>query len=175
MKGKITCLILLLSSVVFSQNLGYENLKQFIGNRVFELEENLQISSTKIEDNFGNQKVIYDAVQVEPYTFNMEVETEGKNIKRIIVKNTENRTLFFHNLAKEIEKTTPVKKNFKTYYISLVKNSTKKKTYQESIDHLVELLKKPTTNLKENHGLLESNALNTIITINDTESVLTIN
>ena len=175
MKNNLFCLLLLLSSSSFAQNLDYNNLKQFIGNRVNELEENLNIKSTSIEDNFGNQKVFYNAVVVEPYTANIEVVTEGKNIKSIVVKNTENRTLFFNNLASEIEKNAPVKKNFKTYYISLVKNSTKKKTYQESVQNLVELLKKPTTNLKENHGLLESEMLKTKIHINDTESVLVIN
>ncbi len=175
MKNNLFCLLLLLSSSSFAQNLDYNNLKQFIGNRVNELEENLNIKSTSIEDNFGNQKVFYNSVTVEPYTANIEVVTEGKNIKSIVVKNTENRTLFFYNLASEIEKNAPVKKNFKTYYISLVKNSTKKKTYQESVQNLVELLKKPTTNLKENHGLLESEMLKTKIHINDTESVLVIN
>ena len=105
----------------------------------------------------------------------MEVETEGKNIKRIVVVNSENRTNFFQNIAQEIEQTTPTKKNYKTVYISLVKNSTKKKIYQESISHLIDLMKKPTTNLKENHGLLESSTLNTTISIDDTASVLIVN
>ena len=175
MKIILSTLLLLLCSIGFSQNLDYKNLKQFIGNRVNELEDFYKVSSASVEDNFGNQKVMYNSVKIEPYTLNIEVETVGKNIKRIVVKNSENRTSFFKNIAEEIEKEAPIKKNYKTYYISLVKNSTKKKIYQESIDQLIDLLKKPTTNLKENYGLLESSPLKTTITINETESILEIN
>ena len=175
MKTVLSTLLVLLCNMSFSQNLDYKNLKQLIGNRVNELEDFYKISSTSIEDNFGNQKVMYNSVKIEPYTVNLEVETEGKNIKRIVVTNSENRTSFFKNIAEEIEKEAPVKKNYKTYYISLVKKSTKKKTYQESVDQLIDLLKKPTTNLKDNYGVLESTPLKSVITINETESILEIN
>ncbi|MFV0197953.1 hypothetical protein OBK01_07035 [Empedobacter falsenii] len=175
MKNILTLLLVMLSNVIFAQNLDYKTLKQFIGNRVTELEDYYQIKSSSIDDNFGNQKVHYNSITIDPYTISLEVETEGKNIKRIVVVNSENRTNFFQNIAQEIEQTTPTKKNYKTVYISLVKNSTKKKIYQESISHLIDLMKKPTTNLKENHGLLESSTLNTTISIDDTASVLIVN
>lgn len=175
MKSILTPLLMLLCNLIFAQNLDYKNLKEFIGNRVNELEEHYSITASSVEDNFGNLKVVYTAVNIDPYVINMEVETEGKNIKRIVVKNSENRTNFFKNIAQEIKQTTPVKKNYKTYYISLVKNSTKKKVYQESIDQLIDVLKNPKTDLTQNHGLLESNALNTTITIDNAESILTIN
>ncbi|WP_312555308.1 hypothetical protein [Empedobacter brevis] len=175
MKSFFTLSLVLLSIYNYAQKLDYKTLKSFIGNRVVELEEYYGIQSSSIEDNFGNQKASYSDIEIAPYEINMVVETEGKNIKKITVINSKNRTSFFQNFAEEIQLASPVKKNYKTYYISLVKNSTKKKMYQESINQLVELLKKPTTDLSQNHGLLEANSLNATITIDHTSSILTIN
>ena len=81
MKTVLSTLLVLLCNMSFSQNLDYKNLKQLIGNRVNELEDFYKISSTSIEDNFVNQKVMYNSVKIEPYTVNLEVETEGKNLE----------------------------------------------------------------------------------------------
>ena len=60
MKNILTLLLVMLSNVIFAQNLDYKTLKQFIGNRVTELEDYYQIKSSSIDDNFGNQKVHYN-------------------------------------------------------------------------------------------------------------------
>jgi len=175
MKTLLLMIAALVSLNSMGQNLNCENLKNLIGERVSDFEEFFEVESSSTEDNFGNLKVHYQAVQIDDYTLDIVLETEGKNIKKIIVSNSEQRTSFFKNLGIDIQKSTPEKKNYKTIYISLVKNKSSKKIFYESINDLIEALKKPATDLTQNYGLVESNALKTTLTIDSEKSVLTIN
>lgn len=159
----------------FGQTLTCEGLKNLIGERVSDFEEVFQITSTKKADNFGDFTVYYQGVAVDDYTLDIVLETEGKNIRKITVTNFEERTTFFKNVGLDLQKSTPEKKNYKNLYVSLTRNKTGKKTYFESINDLIEVLRKQTTDLTENHGLLESHPLNTTLTIDSEKSVLTIN
>jgi len=175
MKTLVFMIASLLSLNSMGQQLSYENLKNLIGERVSDFEEFFKVESSRTDDNFGNLSVHYQAVQIDDYTLDLVLETEGKNIKKITVSNSEQRTSFFRKQGLDIEKSTPAKKNYKTIYISLAKNKSNKKIFYDSINELIEILKKPSTDLTQNHGLIESQALNTTLTIDGEKSVLTIN
>lgn len=175
MKTFLFAFFTLISLNSFGQNLNCENLKNLIGERISDFEEFFQVTSSKKVDNFGNFTVYYQDVEIDDYTLEIILETEGKNIKRITVSSSEQRTSFFQNLGLDLQKSTPEKKNYKNLYISLTKNKTGKKIFYESINDLIEVLKKPTTDLTENHGLIESHLLNTTLTVDSEKSVLTVN
>jgi len=175
MKTLLFTLISLISLNAIGQNLSYDNLKNLIGERVSDFEETFKVESSKTDDNFGNLNVHYQAVQIDDYTLDIVLETEGKNIKKITVSNSEQRTSFFKDMGNDVQKSTPEKKNYKTIYISLAKNKSNKKTFYDSINDLIEVLKKPSTDLTENYGLLESHALKATLTINSEKTVLSVN
>ena len=175
MRTHLLCFLTLVSINCFSQELSFKNLKNFIGERVTDFQDFYKVEATEVDDNFGNQTVLFNDILIDNYKVDIKLETEGKNIKKVEVKNSDKKTSFFKHITTEIEKETPTKKNYKTVYVSLVKNSTKKKTYFDNSSELIEVLKKSTTDLKQNHGLLESESLKTSVIINDSACILTIN
>jgi len=175
MKNLLFVIVSFISLNSMGQNLSYDNLKNLIGERVSDFEDFFKVESSKTDDNFGDMTVYYESVKIDDYSLDIVLSTEGKNIKQITVSNSEQRTSFFKNMGSDIQKSTPEKKNYKTIYVSLVKNKTNKKTFYESINDLIEVLKNPSTNMTENHGLLESQTLNATITIDSEKSVMTVN
>lgn len=174
MKTLLLTIVSFLSLHALGQNLSSENLKNLIDERVSDFEEFFQLNPTKIDDNFGDLTVYYEAIEMDDYTVDFVLTTEGKNIKKITVTNSEQRTSFFKDMGLDIEKSTPEKRNYKTLYVSLVQNKTQRKTFYNSIKDLIEVLRKPTTDLTQNHGLIESQLLNITLTINNENSVMTI-
>jgi len=162
----------MIGSIAFSQSIKYENLKNFIGNRIFEFEDFYNIQSDKIEDNFGNLTVYYNQKNIDDSVFDIILKTEEKNIIEITVINKIDRTKFFKNAGIDLENSVKSKKNYKTVYISLNKLSNKKKTFYETTEELIEKLK--TTDLNEFNGLLESEQLNSSLLINNNETILLI-
>lgn len=159
---------------LMGQNLNSENLKNLIGERVNDFEEFFQLTSDKTEDNFGDLTVYYDAVELDGFTVDIVLSTAGKNISKITLANSEQRTSFFKAMGTDIEKSTPEKRNYKTIYISLTQNKSKHKTYFDSVNDLIEVLKKSSTDLTKNHGLVESQTSKITLTIDSEKSIMTI-
>lgn len=175
MKTILFIFLFIVSVGCMAQTLNYENTKQFIGERVNEFEEFYKVKSSNTEDNFGNLKVFYNHVKIEDYTLNILLETKGKNITKITIEDSEEKTKFFKNFATDIQKSTPEKKNYKTFFVALVRNKTKKKIFYESVNELIEILKNPATDLSQNYALAESQTLNSTVTLDDKKSVFVIN
>jgi|GEM_PF-3885350 len=174
MKNLLFAFVSFISLNSMGQNLNYDNLKILIGERVSDFEEFFKVESSKTDDNFGDLTVYYESVKVDGYSLDIVLTTEGKNIKKITLSNSEQRTSFFKNMGTDIQKSTPEKRNYKTIYISLVKDKSGKKIFYESLNELIEALKNPSTDLTQNYGLVESHALETTITIDSEKSVLTV-
>ncbi len=173
MKKITTIYIILLGTFCFSQQISYQNIKQFIGNRVNEFEDFYNIKSDKIDDNFGNLTVLYNNKIIDDSEYTITLKTKDKNITDIVLVNSKDRTPFFKQLALDLENTTKAKKNYKTIFYSIIKNSNKRKIYYNDVEEMITKLKE--TNLTENTGQIESEKLKSTLIINNNETILYIN
>ena len=158
--------------ITSAQLLTYNNLKDFIGNRIYEFEDFYKIKSTDIDDNFGNLTIEYKDVEIENSIYTIIIKTTGKNIKDIEISNAKQRTDFFKRIAIELEESVKSKKNYKTIYLSIVNNKNKRKIFYDDVNQLIDRLKE--TNLNENKGYIESEQLKANLTINQTNTILKI-
>ncbi|MCW3160214.1 hypothetical protein [Chryseobacterium oryctis] len=167
----IITLFLIISN---AQTVNHENLSGFLGNRVNEFEDFFKIKSTKTNDNFGNLTIDYENASIDGKTYNIQLTTEGKNINNIKVTNNVERTKYFADAAKDLEKTTEVKKNYKTLYVSIVKKATGKKIFFDNTTELMNVLRNKTYDLKDYYGLVESFPLKSTLTIDAEQTQLII-
>lgn len=172
MKVFLLLLIFSISNFSLAQNISYANLKSFINNRVNEFEEYYKITSNDIDDKFGNLTIYYTDKKIDNSEFDFIIKTEGKNIVQILVMNKLHKTGFFRTTGLDLENSLKTTKNYKTAYLYLIKKTNKRKTYFDTIDELIEQLK--LTDLNEFHGTIESEQLNTFLTINNDETKLLI-
>ena len=163
-----------LSGILGAQSVNYEKLSEFLGNRVYEFEDYYKIKSDKVEDNFGNLTVDYKKVTIDDKTFDIVLTTEGKNINHITLSNSADRTKYFAEAAKDLEKNTEVKKNYKTLFVSIVKKQGGKKIFFDNVTELMKALRDNTYDLTQWYGLVESQPLKTNLTIDSEKTLITI-
>ena len=167
-------LFTLSGAILSAQNLNYKNLKSFIGNRVFEFEDFYKIKSTKTENHFENLSITYQEVVIDNKTFNIYLFTEGKNISKIEVSNTKEKTQYFTQQAEDLENNSEVKKNYKTIFVSVNNKSNKKKIYFEKINELIDSLKNKKYDLKDFIAEVDCPPLKANLYLNENETHLTI-
>lgn len=65
---------LFLNNHAFSQELSYKNLKEQIGNHIFEFEKFFNIKSDSINDNFGDLTLFYKNVNKNNSAFDLVIK-----------------------------------------------------------------------------------------------------
>ena len=67
MRTHLLCFLTLVSINCFSQELSFKNLKNFIGERVTDFQDFYKVEATEVDDNFGNQTVLFNDILIDNY------------------------------------------------------------------------------------------------------------
>ena len=152
---KILLLTILISGLAFGQ-IDYKEVQTFVGKPLSEFNDFYKIKPSKVEDNFGDQKIQYSNPKIYNYDL-LLIDTNVKDgkITDISLTTDKDYKMFFKNTSEFIQSNTP---NDKLYIVTR-RDINGKESFFPTVEKLIDAIKS-YVDLKYYTGIVTSFSLN---------------